>query len=141
MSIPSTTRSVPIEDYFAVQDLVARYCWYVDENRGEDWAGLYTDDGVFEGTRPEPVIGREALAKVAGDLNSHFHGRLRHQATNLYVEYDDDTENLVARFYNQIATWNEGTNFVMLAVSTALLVRTEPGGSLRILRNTIRPLK
>ncbi|CUU59314.1 SnoaL-like domain-containing protein [Parafrankia irregularis] len=141
MASSGTAKKVPVEDVLTVQDIFARYCWYVDENLGEEWSELYTKDGVFEGTRPEPVIGREALAKVPGELNAFFDGRLRHQLSNLFVEYGDDSETLVARFYNQIAAWNDGTKFVMLAVSTALLVRDDPGSTWRIQRNTIRALQ
>ena len=44
---------------------------------GEQWASLYTPDGIFEATRPETVIGHEDLAKVPGQLAAHFQGRMR----------------------------------------------------------------
>jgi hypothetical protein len=140
MTVGATIKPVPVEDFLAVQELVARYCWYVDENRGADWAALYTDDGIFEGTRPEPVIGRAALEKVPGELNGYFNGRLRHQASNLYVEHGTEPGTLVARFYNQIAKWDQGLKPLMLGVSTATLVRDQPGGPWLIKRNTIRAL-
>jgi hypothetical protein len=140
MTVSAAAKPVPVEDFLAVQELVARYCWYIDENRGADWASLYTDDGIFEGTRPAPVIGREALEKVPGELNGYFNGNLRHQAGNLYVEYGADPGTLIARFYNQVLQWDKGLKPVMLALSTATLVRDEQAGRWRIQRNTIRKL-
>jgi hypothetical protein len=131
------TTPVPITDVLAVQDLLARYCWYIDENRGEDWANLYTEDGIFEGTRPEPVCGRAALTQVAPTLWAHSQGKLRHQYGNLYLERGDDENQLVARFYNQVSNWAEGGKLFMLALSTATLVRGDPGAPWRIKRNTI----
>jgi hypothetical protein len=128
---------VSVEDTLAVQDLLGRYCWYVDENRGEDWAALYTEDGVFEGTRPEPVIGTAALAQVPAGIHKHFEGRMRHQWGNLYLEQGDDGNTLVARFYNQISVWRDGGSLLMLAVSTARLVRADASAPWRIARNTI----
>jgi len=81
-----TNSLVPLEDVLSVQDLLGRYCWYVDENMEEQWASLYTSDGIFEGTRPKPVIGREELAKVPGQLSAHFQGRMRHQVGNLFID-------------------------------------------------------
>jgi hypothetical protein len=127
---------IPVEDVLAVQDLLGRYCWYVDENQGEEWAALYTEDGVFEGTRPEPVIGRAALAQVPPGLHKHFEGRMRHQWGNLYLERGDD-DSLIARFYNQISVWRDGGSLLMLAVSTARLVRAGADAPWRIERNTI----
>lgn len=138
MSDTTTVRTLPIEDRLAVQDLLARYGWYVDENRGDDWAALYASDGIFEGTRPAPVVGTADLRKVPGELTERFGGRLRHQISNLYVEAGEDSDDAVAHFYTQVGQWNEGYTPVMLAVSRAILRRID--GVWRIQRNTIRPL-
>src|SRR6516165_1480051 len=97
---------IAIDDVLAVQDLLGRYCWYLDEGRGEQWAGLYTDDGIFEGTRPTPVVGRAALSKVPPELKERGQGRMRHQYGNLYLERGANESTLVARFYNQLTAWS-----------------------------------
>jgi hypothetical protein len=133
---------IPVEEVLAVQDLLGRYCWYVDEDRGEDWASLYTEDGVFEGTRPQPVIGRDALAQVPAGIAKQFGGRMRHQWGNLYLEQGDAENVLIARFYTQISLWggDGGSRLLMLAVSTATLVRSDASAPWRIERNSIVPL-
>jgi hypothetical protein len=135
------SKPVPMEDVLAVQDLLGRYCWYLDENRGEDWAALYTDDGVFEGTRPLPVCGRAALLKVPGDGWRYMQGKMRHQYGNLYVEPGDNDHTLTARFYNQVSTWSDGGKLLMLAQCTATLVRDQARAPWRIRRNSIVVLK
>jgi bifunctional aromatase (cyclase/dehydratase) len=131
------TAPVAMEDMLAVQDLLGRYCWHLDEGRGEAWADLYTDDGIFEGTRPEPVCGRAALSRVAPELWARTQGKMRHQYGNLYLEQGADANTLVARFYNQLSNWADGGKLFMLALSTATLVRSAPGEPWRIQRNSI----
>ena len=55
---------VSTDDYVAISDHLARYCWLVDEGDEEGWIALFTEDGVFTGVTPEPVVGREALRQV-----------------------------------------------------------------------------
>jgi bifunctional aromatase (cyclase/dehydratase) len=131
------TTPVAMEDVLAVQDLLGRYCWHLDEGRGEAWAELYTEDGVFEGTRPEPVCGRAALSRVAPELHARTHGKMRHQYGNLWIERGADENTLVARFYNQLSNWTDGGKLFMLALSTATLVRAAPEEPWRIQRNSI----
>jgi bifunctional aromatase (cyclase/dehydratase) len=131
------TAPVAMEDMFAVQDLLGRYCWHLDEGRGEAWADLYTDDGIFEGTRPEPVCGRAALSRVPPELRERTRGKMRHLYGNLYVEQGPDANTLIARFYNQLSNWADGGKLFMLALSTATLVRSAPGEPWRIQRNSI----
>jgi hypothetical protein len=134
--------AVSVEDYLAVQDMLGRYCWSIDSNRGEEWASLYTENGIFEGTRPEPVIGRAALVEVPGQLNAHFGGRMRHQVGNLVVDRGEDDNRLVARFYNQVSLWGDGGGkLMMMALSTAKLVRMGPSAPWKIERNSIEVLK
>jgi hypothetical protein len=131
--------SQPVEmgDVLAVQDLLGRYCWYIDEGEGPAWADLYTEDGIFEGTRPEPVCGRAALTQVPIELRQRTQGKMRHQYANLYIERGADENSLIARFYNQLNNWADGGKPFMLALSTATLVRAAPGAPWRIQRNTI----
>lgn len=129
-----------LSNLLVVQELLARYCWYVDEGRGAEWAALYTDDGVFEGTRPEPVCGRAALAEVPVQLQEQFGGRLRHQFSNLYLEPSEDQNALIAKYYNQIGTWDGGPKLLMLAVTTASLIREGADSPWLIERVTVVPL-
>jgi hypothetical protein len=132
--------SVPVQDLLAVQDLLGRYCWYIDEGRGTDWALLFTEDGVFAGTRPEPVVGRAALAEVPQQNYAMLKGKMRHAYGNLYVERGED-DTLVARFYNQVTIWEDGAKPLMLAISTATLVRGDDDIPWRIKRNDITTLR
>ena len=49
-----------IEDRFAIRDLYARYCAYLDTGDWEAWSRCFTDDAVFTGH--QEVRGRAAIA-------------------------------------------------------------------------------
>ncbi|MGW0494828.1 nuclear transport factor 2 family protein [Streptomyces sp. NPDC003007] len=54
---------VSAETYVAVQQFYARQMRLLDERQAEEWAGTFTQDGVFaQNTVPEPLRGREAVA-------------------------------------------------------------------------------
>jgi len=129
---------VTIEDVLAVQDLLGRYCWYLDEGCGPEWAALFTADGIFEGTRPQPVCGTAALAQVPVQLKAHGQGKMRHQVSNLHIVEGEHEDILIARFYNELSNWGAGGQPVMLALSTATLVRNAKDSPWLIQRNTIR---
>lgn len=133
--------TVPVEDQLEVQDILGRYCWYMDENRGPEWAALFTEDGVFEGTRPEPVVGREALTAAPDQTWSRFQGGLRHLYSNLYLERGTNENELIARYYNQVTLWDDGAKPIMLALSTVTLVRADADAPWLIKRNSIKVLK
>jgi hypothetical protein len=129
-------KPVSIEDNLAIQDLLGRYCWYVDENKADEWAALYTEDGIFEGAGPQAAQGTEALKHIPAGVYAGGQGKMRHQYGNLWMEYGADENTLVANFYNQIITWGGGGKLNALAVCTATLVRT-PGGW-RIKKNSLK---
>lgn len=72
----ATVPTLTTQDYIDIQQLAARYSFYIDEcsNAGYDYADLYTPDGEFAvsdrwgggGKRTFVTTGREALARVAG---------------------------------------------------------------------------
>ena len=68
---PRHRPSLTPQDYIAIQQLVSKYAYAIDEctNRGYDYADLYTADGAFYTSRGGKVLdrfeGRERLAEAA----------------------------------------------------------------------------
>jgi hypothetical protein len=134
--------TVQIEDRLAVEDLLARYCWFVDENRGKEWAALFVEDGILEGVSPQPIAGRAALEGFPGQVHAGNGGSIRHQFGNLYIDPGPGQQTLTAHFYNQITFWDgDGTRLRSLALSTATIVRAGANGPWRIARNSVRLVK
>ena len=119
---------VTTDDYVSISDLLGRYCWRVDEGDEEGWAALWTEDGVFTGVTPEPVVGREALKAIPRDAYAGASGKLRHLVGNLHCDYQEGgTDVVIARYYNLVTNWLQGGGFTCLALSTVRLVRTGEG--------------
>jgi 3-phenylpropionate/cinnamic acid dioxygenase small subunit len=84
------------EDREAIKDLYARYAQATDNDRYEDWAACFLEDGYMEWSR-EPgarVVGRAALRDTV-ESNTRWAqrngiARTRHLNTNLRISVDGD---------------------------------------------------
>lgn len=124
---------VSTEDHIAVSDHLARYCWLIDEGDEDGWVALWTEDGVFTGVAAEPVAGREALRTVVRMSNAGGTGTTRHMVANLFCDYQDGRDQVLASYYNLVTNWAQGAQIRVLALSRVLLDRH--GGSWLIRRN------
>jgi len=124
---------VSTDDYASISDFWGRYCWAVDENRADDWVGLFTEDGVFTGFGPEPLVGREALKAIPASSFALSGGAMRHAYANLYLEYGETRDEVVAHLYNMVTNWKSGGSFQVMAVCKAQMVRD--GASWKVKRN------
>ncbi|MDQ0779139.1 hypothetical protein QF026_007605 [Streptomyces aurantiacus] len=83
----TTLDAAPAQDalYAEVQQFYARHMQLLDSGRADEWALTFTEEGEFAPEhRPEPVVGRAALARAArvahealvaaGEVRRHWHG-------------------------------------------------------------------
>jgi hypothetical protein len=66
---PGKVQKLTAEDYFEIQQLVARYAHAIDtcSNNGYDYADLYVPDGEYSNSRSKTKWrGRDRLAEAAG---------------------------------------------------------------------------
>lgn len=126
-------KNVSIQDRSAATDLLARYCFYVDEGMTEEWLDLWEEDGVFFGTRSAPVVGHEALrASPEGSLA----GGMRHYLCNVFLDYADSEDEITAIGYNLILSWKNSPAIFANAVVRYTLVRR--GDRWKIKSNQVR---
>jgi hypothetical protein len=112
---------------------MARYCWRVDEGDEEGWTALWVEDGVFTGVTPEPIVGHAALRGVVRMAQSGGRGTTRHMITNMFCDYRDGPDRVLASYYNLVSNWAQGAQISLLALSRVLLERR--GDGWLILRN------
>jgi len=129
---------VSTEDYVTISDFLARYCWLVDESDGDGWSALWTEDGVFTGVSPEPIIGREALRAVPLVMMKHNGAEMRHMVGNLACDYVDGRDTVLARYYNFVTDWPKGGRMNCMALCDVTLVRN--GDTWLVRRNDTRLL-
>jgi hypothetical protein len=125
---------VTTDDYVSISDFLGRYCWAVDEGDEEGWAALWTQDGVFAGVMPEPVVGREALKGVPRMAFAGGGGKMRHLVGSLHCDYaGEERGTVIGRYYNFVTNWLNGGAMNCFAISTVTLLRS--GDSWLIERN------
>lgn len=78
------------EDKVEINEIINRYYLYVDDDqKGQDWADLWTEDGVFKSSYVT-AKGKAELLKFIVDHIPKARGN-RHMTTNAYIEVKGDT--------------------------------------------------
>lgn len=135
MSNEPSHKRVTSVDRCEVADVLARYCFFVDEGKVDEWVSLWTDDGVFAGVTPDPIRGREALKQVP---RWSLSGGSRHKLVNLFMDYGETPNEIVAQCYNFITNWLNGGAIGAVAVAKYSLIRRED--TWKIKSNQVRML-
>ncbi|HEY1413152.1 MAG TPA: nuclear transport factor 2 family protein [Rhodopila sp.] len=73
----------------AIRELLARYCFALDEARFEDMAALFTPDGVWE-TAFGTGSGRAGIVAQARSIATGERPRRVHLTTNIVIDLDGD---------------------------------------------------
>jgi 3-phenylpropionate/cinnamic acid dioxygenase small subunit len=79
-----------IEDKDAIRELLAEYCFRLDDGRYDEMAALFTEDGIWD-TAFGSATGRAAVAQLAADLRAHAGAdrpRAVHLVTNIVIALD-----------------------------------------------------
>jgi uncharacterized protein (TIGR02246 family) len=82
----------PLEEKDAIREVMARYCFALDDGRFADMAALFTEDGTWQ-TFFGKATGRQAIAEFAAGLRAHRteNPRAIHHVTNIVITLDGDT--------------------------------------------------
>jgi SnoaL-like domain len=116
---------VRADDYVAISDLIGQYCWHVDRGEEDEWAGLWTEAGVFAGPMSDDVIGRDALKLIPRNVKLNPSGSMRHLSGSLSCTYISD-DVVQARYYNLVTVWSDDKGELMVMTeSVATVVRCE----------------
>ncbi|MBV8737920.1 MAG: nuclear transport factor 2 family protein [Alphaproteobacteria bacterium] len=79
-----------IEDKDAIRELMAEYCFHLDDGHYDDMAALFTEDGTWD-TAFGKATGRAAIAKLAADIRARAGAnrpRAAHLVTNIIITLD-----------------------------------------------------
>jgi 3-phenylpropionate/cinnamic acid dioxygenase small subunit len=81
-----------VEEKDAIRELLARYCFALDESRFADMAELFSEDGTWD-TAFGSATGRTAIAELARGLRERAgdqRPRAIHLVTNISIALDGD---------------------------------------------------
>lgn len=118
------TQTLSADDFAAISDHIARYCWHVDRGDSDAWVALWTPDAVFVGAGPEPLVGRAALRAIPARVVA---AQMRHLFGNLSGCYLDNKDLVRIRYYNFITTWKDGGALMSMVASELTMVRDGAG--------------
>jgi SnoaL-like protein len=79
-----------VEDKDAIRELMAEYCFRLDDGRYEDMAALFTEDGTWD-TAFGKATGRPAIAELARGIRARAGAqrpRAAHLVTNIVISLD-----------------------------------------------------
>jgi len=86
-----------------VQELLSRYCHYLDHDRGDCWAKLFTHDGVFEDSDGLVLRGHGELGSLPSIIARDGGGMLRHMVSSIIVDRCATSRDLVVSAYGPVA--------------------------------------
>lgn len=80
-----------VEDKDAIREVMAEYCYHLDERRFVEMAGLFTENGTWE-TAFGTATGRANIAALAASLGKPGEALTRrvHYVTNIVIKLDGD---------------------------------------------------
>ena len=111
--------NLTLQDHHEIGQLFARYGRLVDGGDADGYITLFTPDGSFARTNailsgtgsslpPAIFTGHAALRKLVIDLVSQFHGKMRHQLTDIYIEPGERPGEALGTCYALITDWRDG---------------------------------
>jgi len=116
---------IETDDWHEINDILARYCWAVDEGDGEAYAALWTTDGVLTGLGPARS-GSEALAGVATGVAKVWGRDMRHLFSNLVCDYAGEGQDQIkAKYYSYVSRYGSHTGVTGMALCHATFVRQD----------------
>ena len=82
------------QDKDDIVELVARYNWHIDHWEAEEWADLFTEDGVLIAGGTERCRGRAARTEYVAVRRRTGKPKIRHWAGNFIIDGDGATARL-----------------------------------------------
>jgi hypothetical protein len=127
-------------DFLAVENLLGKYQWYVDDGDAAGWTSLFTADGVFDSAFYKARIkGHDALKAVPRNILKQYGDRMRHHLGSLHMTYGTDRNEIVARYYSLVTTWlaDEGAKFNCMALYVTWLIRVDGDWKITVAKTEI----
>ena len=104
-----------LEEKEAIRDLMSAYCFYVDNGEFDKFAGLFTEDGIFEAGPLGKLKGREAIYKfIAAAVPLQGEGPARKHCTMNHIIRVDGSE---ARADSYIVVLRESEHGIMASLA------------------------
>lgn len=128
-----------LQDRAEIQELTARYAFYVDNRRVDDMVELWTDDGVFDAsaTGLSRIDGRAAIRRFFEETGPNAQARC-HLMTNLIIDQLDGDEAKGTCYFSSELVTLSGARLVTKGYYEDAYARQ--GGTWKLRHRTVVPL-
>lgn len=99
--------NLPLEDNFAITNLIGLYAQLVDGGQHSAWAALYTADEIFEVPDIVHLQGPTELPEMVDTIHNIGNGKVRHQITNLYITAGNTSFTARVTAYGLVTSWDD----------------------------------
>ena len=126
-----------LEDKDAIREVLAQYCFALDDGRFADMAACFAEDGTWHTAFGE-ATGRKAIAEFAAGLRAHRPGptpRAIHHVTNVVITLDGDSAKVRSN-WTTVQNSPQGPRSARAAPMTTTWSRSAGAGSSATARST-----
>ena len=113
--------TVDVQTRLDICEVLSRYCHFADHNAGDDWAALFTPNGIFEVPGSIRLEGREKLSVMPGIVHDHGKGLWRHQISNILIDHALSRKEMRVKAYGMVTDWGNGGAPVSFSDYTIIL--------------------
>lgn len=100
--------TVALQTKMDVQELLSRFCHYIDHGNAAEWSRLFTLDGTLDVAPLGVFTGREDIETVPALVHQKGGGLWRHHLSNVMFDRTADPRELEIRAYCLTTDWGKG---------------------------------
>lgn len=98
--------TVDLQTKMDIQELLSRYCHFIDHNNAIEWARLFTADCRMDCGSMGIFDGRAAIAGIPALVQAKGGGNLRHHLSNVMMERTANPRELDMHAYCLLTDWS-----------------------------------
>lgn len=113
--------SVDLQTRLDVQELLSRWCHYLDHGQSQEWSRLFTLEGRVDAGMLGTFVGRDQISQLPERVAEKGGGLWRHHLSNIMFERTGSPRELEIRAYCLTTDWRAGGALVQGCDFTARL--------------------
>lgn len=113
--------TVDLQTKMDVQELLSRFCHFLDHNKATEWSRLFTVDCRIDLDKLGVFQGRDAILEIPRMVNDLGAGHWRHHLSNVMIDRTGSVRELEVNAYCIVTDWGRDGSVVHYADFSARL--------------------
>lgn len=113
--------SVDLQTRLDVQELLSRWCHYLDHGQSQEWSRLFTLDSRVDAGPLGTFTGRDEIAQLPQRVADKGQGLWRHHLSNMMFERTGNLRELKVSAYCLTTDWSAGGALIQCSDFSAML--------------------